>query len=281
MRSHWLLAMVTTLVGLAAAGCPGGPDRTPYPTVTATPVPAVCDPADASPETEHPYFTLDLPDNAVAPSPFHLTGESILNESLFRARIIDRSGTVLNEVPLWIVSTTERYLDYDAVIGFDVAEPTPVCLQVYLLKRPGDPDVAYLRQRNVLVLPGADTGGGACPLNEVPPDGSRPAVTVESPGDQLRSKPEDLPRAAGFLQVSGRVDDPAMTITLRLVGPGGAELGATEVRTGGAGTAAGTYSVPIPFSIERPTAACLQVFSRRPGDGGMENLVQREALLVP
>ncbi len=282
MRPPRLLLPFIAVTAVLAAACPAT-DRTPYPTFTGTPLPTVCDPADASPEADNPSFTVDdVPDGAYSTSPFNIHGESILNESLFRARVVDAAGVVLNEIPLWIVSTVERYLDYEAVIGFDVDQPTPVCLQVYLLGSRADPTPRYLVQRNVLLLPGAETAGGSCPLNDVPPSSSNdPDVAVDSPADQLRVEPKDLPRTSSPVNVSGRARVFEGQLSLRLLAPGGREIATATAMASAGAPELGTFVTTIPFAVPRPTTACLQVYTHSPRDGAIENLVQREVLLLP
>jgi hypothetical protein len=272
-----VVASVVAIASLVLVACPAEEDRTP------TPVAVNCRPNPAPPNPERQPFTLDSPaPNAESTSPLHLEGESSLNDALFRARITTKDGEVLNEVPLWIVSTTEQFLDYEIVAGFDVAARTEACLEVYLETSNDDPTPRDVIQRDVVLLPGAETAGGVCPLNEVPPRSSQdPDLTVETPIYILRGDWDKLTRSASPLPVRGKARVFEGTVSLRLIGPGGRELVATNVQATAGAPDVGDYAADLAFEVERPTAACLQAFTLSPQDGAVENLVQREVLLLP
>jgi hypothetical protein len=243
------------------------------PTPTATPPTGVCGDNPAPPDEDDPNVTVDRPFEILeTDSPLVFSGRARVFEAQFNARLEDGAGTVLNEVSVQVSAGAPSRVTYESLIAFDVAEPTPACLVVFVYS-PRDGSMVDIVERELTLLPGARMAGGVCPINGAGPDPDDPAIEVDAPldGDS----------ATGAVAIRGRARVFEATVSLRLLAPGARELAAGHTNAAAGAPEKAPFEGELACAVERPTAACLQVFERSPRDGAIENLVQREILLVP
>ncbi len=247
------------------------PRASATPTPTARPAACRSNPAPADPAD--PSIVVSAAESPVATiSPLDVRGRARAFEARLRARLLDASGRQLGGASISTSAGAPDFGDFDTLVGFDVAEPTPACLELVVISpRDGSPEEIY--QQEVVLLPGAERAGGACPDNPAPPNVADPDITVDEPGA--------LTRVSSPVTIAGNARVFEANLSVALLAPSGVEIAAGNLMASAGAPEMAPFSGQLAFNVARPTASCLRVYSRSPRDGSAENVVQAELLLLP
>jgi len=117
------------------------------------------------------------------------------------------------------------------------------------------------------------TPGGPCLHGLAAPDAADPSVTVREPVEDVET---DSP-----LPFYGEVRAFEAVFNARLIDGAGVVLGELALMASEGAPARVTFEAAIGFDVALPTVGCLQVFTLSARDGSMQDVVQREVLLLP